>query len=327
MVSIRITNDGIRIENENQTKKVRNKGKSLLQLPKNYSIIDIETTGLSPEWNDILEVSSIRIRNNEVVDKFSRLLKPDDFNEVDPYIEKLTGISTNMILESGGEPKEVLGDFLTFVGSDTIIGHNVNFDINFLYDNIKLQFQKEFTNDFVDTYRLSKYYAFPTIKKQSLINLSQLFDLGTTTFHRSLADSFTTFEIYNKILSELGDDWVPPRKKRHQISHKASDVVGDPEKIDIYNPFYNANVVFTGKLTQFTRANAQKLIANIGGNPQDGVNKSTNYLVSGVQDSKVINGDYSSKQIKAMKLKQQGQDINIIDENIFIEMLAEHLED
>ena len=56
-------------------------------------------------------------------------------------------------------------------------------------------------------------------------------------------------------------------------------------------------------------------------------NKKTNYLISGVQDKKVIKGQYSSKQLKAMKLKQSGQDINIIDENIFIEMLADHLEE
>ena len=50
----------------------------------------------------------------------------------------------------------VLRAFLAFLGDDVIVGHNVNFDINFIYDNLKDKLGLYLTNDFVDTLRLSR---------------------------------------------------------------------------------------------------------------------------------------------------------------------------
>ena len=322
MISIAITENGIEIHEE---KNIRNKGKSLLELPDDYSVIDIETTDLSSKWGDILEISALKVRNDVIVDKLSYLIKPDNFTQVDPFTENLTGITTEMILKDGYDTTTVLKHFLEFIGEDIIVGHNVNFDINFLYDVIDQKLSQRFHNNFVDTYRLSKYYAFRDIPEQTLIKLSEELKLESNQFHRSLADSYTTFNLYQKIKEKLGQEWTVTKKRSYTTKLKATDIVGDPTKRDIYNPFYQSNVVFTGHLNQFIRRDAQKLIADIGGTPQDNVNKSTNYLVIGTQDKKKIKGDFSNKQKKAMQLKATGQDINIIDEDIFLDMLADHI--
>jgi DNA polymerase-3 subunit epsilon len=116
------------------------KGKSLIAFPTDYTVIDIETTGLDLFYNSIIEVSAIRVRNSEVQDKFSSLIKPpkhysfedSDYYYVDEFITKLTGI-TNEMLDDAPEVTEVLPEFVESIGDDILIGHNVIFDINFPY--------------------------------------------------------------------------------------------------------------------------------------------------------------------------------------------------
>ena len=112
--------------------RCRNKGESLIDFPSDYTIVDIETTGLSPQQCEIIEISALKIRNDKIKAKFSTLVKPEGL--IGRFITKLTGI-TNLMVENAPKIDKVLPKFLEFAGNDCIIGHNVNFDINFIYDN------------------------------------------------------------------------------------------------------------------------------------------------------------------------------------------------
>ena len=115
-----------------QKKQPRNKGKSLILIPENYCIIDIETTGLSPDFDSIIEVSAVKYINGLETDHFTSLIKPedtyDDGSYIDKFIEELTGI-TNEMLSTAPDPASVLKQFKIFLGNDILIGHNINFDI------------------------------------------------------------------------------------------------------------------------------------------------------------------------------------------------------
>ena len=50
------------------------KGKSLISFPNSFTIIDIETTGLSPIYDQIIEFSALKISNNQIIDTFSSLV-------------------------------------------------------------------------------------------------------------------------------------------------------------------------------------------------------------------------------------------------------------
>ncbi|MCT0045371.1 3'-5' exonuclease [Lactococcus lactis] len=105
------------------------KGKSLLQFPEEYVVIDIETTGLSPQWDEIIEVAALKLLNGEIVDKYQTLLKPSF--PVDPFISELTGI-TNKMLETAPIFDDIYQDLQHFIGDNILVGHNVNFDINLI---------------------------------------------------------------------------------------------------------------------------------------------------------------------------------------------------
>ena len=124
------------------------KGKSLLALPTTYTVVDLETTGLDPQWNDIIEFGAMRVENGIVLDRYTALVNPG--YEIDDFITELTGI-TNEMLASSPAVADVLPEFLNFVGESVVVGHNVNFDINFIYDTCISVFNKSFSNDFIDT--------------------------------------------------------------------------------------------------------------------------------------------------------------------------------
>ena len=120
--------------------KERNKGKHVTDFPCDYTVVDIETTGLSPDKCEIIEISALKVRNDEIVDTFSTLIKPS--KRIDPFIVRLTGITDEMVAEAP-KIRAVLPAFMEFVAEDFILGHNVNFDINFIYYNWKKYFKKE----------------------------------------------------------------------------------------------------------------------------------------------------------------------------------------
>ena len=106
------------------------KGKSLIKNISDYTVIDIETTSLDSASGEILEISAIKVKNKQIVDTFSKLIKVNQ--EIGPFTTNLTGITNEMILNEGEDLIDVLISFSNFLENDVIIGHNVNFDINFL---------------------------------------------------------------------------------------------------------------------------------------------------------------------------------------------------
>ncbi len=65
------------------------KGKSILELPNDYIVLDIETTGLDPDWDSIIEIGAIKVIDNKVVESFESLINPEI--EIDDFITDLTG--------------------------------------------------------------------------------------------------------------------------------------------------------------------------------------------------------------------------------------------
>lgn len=156
------------------------KGKSIIEFPKDYIIIDIETTGLSPEWDSIIEIAAQKYVDDVKTDSFTSLIQPesmyDDGTYIDSFIEELTGI-TNVMLSTAPAIQSVLPQYKDFIGDSILVGHNVNFDINFIYDNFMKYLSQPLENDYIDTMRLSRriHPEFPhhRLKDLSTRNMNQ----------------------------------------------------------------------------------------------------------------------------------------------------------
>lgn len=170
----------------------RIKGESLMTFPDDYTVIDIETNGLNSAIDDIIELSAIRVREGKIVKIFSKLIKPQ--RPVGGFISKLTGISNSM-LENELSIEEILPEFLEFVGKDTVLGHNINFDINFIYDKSMKYLNKAFPNSYVDTLKIARKLKLDC-ENHKLKTLADYYEIKSGRMHRGLEDCRVTFELY-----------------------------------------------------------------------------------------------------------------------------------
>ncbi len=177
-------------------KKSQNeKGRNLNKFIDNYVLVDIETTGLSPIYDDIIEIGAIKVENNKVVGEYNQLIKTD--RSLPPMITELTGITDEM-LATGKMLETVLEEFIGFVGDNVIIGHNINFDLGFLCNKCKKYLNYNLNNDYIDTLYLARKLV-PNSYNHKLGTLAKLFNISYEGAHRGLKDVEITYEVYNKL--------------------------------------------------------------------------------------------------------------------------------
>ena len=316
------------------------KGKSIVAFPKTYCVVDTETTGLSPDWDNIIEIGAVKYADGVEVDRFESLVQPPvisyDGRYVDSFIESLTGI-TNEMLATAPVTEEVIRQFDAFLGDDIIIGYNVNFDINFLYECYVKYLGKPLANDYIDIMRFSRK-LYPEMEHHRLVDMVARYGIDHERAHRAMSDVLATAECYNlmreEALKQYGDEssFIDAFKKWKKYyydpkySCRASNIEGDVTKNDPDSPLYQRYCVFTGTLEKFTRKQAMQIVADLGGINEDGVTKKTNFLILGNNDyCSTIKDGKSGKQKKAEKAKLSGQDIEIIPESVFYDMIGESL--
>ena len=313
MLVTTITLNGISMENV-VTPKRENKGKSLLLRINEFTAIDLETTGLSPMFDSIIELAAIRYRGGVAVETYQQLVNPGFC--IDDFVTELTGITGEM-LERAPSLKETLPGFIDFIGNDVLVGHNVNFDINFLYDNCVELGLPPCSNDYIDTMRIAKrmYKEWPDYRLDTMI--SEL-ALDTRILHRGVNDAQLAAQGYLTMARQ--EFFTEAMKPVHNL--KASDIIAREGYINPDSPLYGQVCVFTGTLESFTRREAMQLVTDIGGICGDNVTKKTNLLILGNNDyCKAIKGGKSNKQKKAEKLILDGASLKIIPESVFIDML------
>ena len=161
-----------------------------------YVTLDIETTGLDPERDTILEIGAVRFKGNRTFETFETLVDP---GRPIPYkIQQLTGIAPADVT---GAPtlSAVLPGLDRFVGDNPIIGHNVNFDLSFLRKQGLFQ-----QNISIDTFELASILL-PHASRYSLSALLKYLDIelppdGQT--HRALDDAQATRQLFEALLDQ-----------------------------------------------------------------------------------------------------------------------------
>lgn len=296
------------------------KGKSLIEFPGTYTVIDIETTGLDPSFDDIIEFGAIKCENGSPVSQYQTLVNPG--YEIDDFITELTGITNEMLLDAPSI-RDVLPAFLSFVGDSVIVGHNVNFDINFIYDNAEYLELPPFANDFVDTMRLSRR-LYKDLENHKLSTLSEYLGIEPLEAHRALADCIRTQLCLEKMRAYANEIGGIPEPEWKSFNKMAKSIIPETTDFNPDSPIYGMAFAFTGKLERMTRKEAMQAVANAGGICCDGVVAETNYLVIGNLDyCKSVKGNKSAKQKKAEKMQRSGSDIATISEDVFYDMLEQ----
>ena len=160
-------------------------GKLLNEYIEDYVVFDLETTGVSPYNDEVIEISAVKARKGKVVEEFSELVNP---KRTIPFAASRVNNITDDMVSDAPFFDEVLRHFLEFVGEDVLVGHNIqSFDMKFIYRDCERYFHQLITNDYVDTLILAKR-CFPEWRHRRLGNLADYYGISTQGAHRALAD-------------------------------------------------------------------------------------------------------------------------------------------
>ena len=162
-----------------------------------YIILDLETTGLDPANDKIIEIGAVKIQDDNVVDEFSAFVNPGI--SIPDNISKLTGIVDSDVVDAASLD-EVKPDLVDFVDTLPIVGQFISFDMSFLHEN-----NIRFTNQVIDTRDLAMI-TLPTLSSYSLASLVAYLDIDNTNPHKALSDAKATADVFiklKKLISEL----------------------------------------------------------------------------------------------------------------------------
>ena len=158
-----------------------------------YTVIDIETTGLSVKYDRITEIGAVKFKDGQILNTYSSLVNPG--MAIPVRVSELTGITDRMVSESQSI-EEVLPEFLDFIGDDCLVAHNASFDISILKREVK-KLGRHISNPVLDTLELSKLLL-PDLKRNKLSSVARKLNVKTETRHRALGDAMTAALVLRK---------------------------------------------------------------------------------------------------------------------------------
>ncbi len=166
-----------------------------------FCVLDLETTGLSPDTEGITEIGAVRYEQGVETGRFQTLVNPDA--PIPPRVTVITGITQAMVIDA---PKigEALPSFLEFIGDAVIVGHNVRFDISFLNAASTRLGYGRLSNRSVDTLRLAQRLVRTELRSFKLSSLAAHFGSPTRPNHRALDDTLATAHVFWALLERAG---------------------------------------------------------------------------------------------------------------------------
>jgi ATP-dependent DNA helicase DinG len=161
-----------------------------------YVVFDLETTGLQPQRDHIIEIGAVRVENGRITEEFQTLINPGV--KLPTYIQDLTGL-TDEELADAPETDQVIGDFLRFVGGSVLVAHNADFDLRFLNEALEDAGYLAYAGEVVDTLPLAQI-LWPRENSYALEALTRSLEIVHENPHRALYDAKATGEVFMRLL-------------------------------------------------------------------------------------------------------------------------------
>ncbi len=244
-----------------------------------FTVLDVETTGLDPRREKIIEFAGYRIERGEIVDSFISFFNPE--RRLDPYIVSFTGIRDEDLEDAPlfGDVASKVMDLLT---DSVVVGHNIQFDVKFLEAEFLTAGYESFKPVTFCTLRGAKR-LYPQLKSKRLDAVRDHLHISPGVTHRAYSDAKATAEIFLKMADKLRKDfqlsrlqdilgfqYIPPRdlsrKFPQTLAQTGFEIPAIPDLPGNYW-FLDAgdNVIYIGKSKTLRKRLAQHLMDNAAG--------------------------------------------------------------
>ena len=166
-----------------------------------FIIFDLETTGLSIQYDKIIEFGAVKIKNNTIVDRLQMFINPQQ--DLTQQIMNLTKINQNEVNNANTIDKEI-DKILNFFKDLPIVAHNASFDIGFMNKVLNDLGHKQLANTIIDTMLLSRAIN-PQRRYHSLGSVARFYNISYDNFvaHRADYDAEVTAYVFLSMLNQL----------------------------------------------------------------------------------------------------------------------------
>lgn len=165
-----------------------------------YVALDLETTGLRPGDDRIIEIGAIKVIDGKMMDKYVTFVEAG--REIAPYIQKLTGITPDMMSDAVSQGRAIR-ELISFCEELPILGHNIIFDYSFLKQSAVNE-QLEFECLGIDTLKIAKKHL-PGLEKRSLDFLCDYYQIYRDHSHRAYDDAGAAKILYELLADKFYD--------------------------------------------------------------------------------------------------------------------------
>lgn len=226
---------------------------------KTYIAFDLETTGLSEEEDNIIEIGAVKVKDGKVIDRYMQFLKPE--KPISTMITGITGI-TNEMVSHARNTEEVIREFVQFCDGYLLLGHNIMFDYKFMKiyaGRYGLPFEKEG----LDTLKIAKK-VHKDLESRSLEALCSHYNIINPAAHRAYHDALATAKIYH-MMGHYYEEKYPASFQPEQLQYKPKKVQPATEKqVNFLKALIQChNLDLTPDYEGLTRSKASKIIDGI----------------------------------------------------------------
>ncbi|MBG0730547.1 PolC-type DNA polymerase III [Mycoplasma sp. 'Moose RK'] len=185
-----------------KVEKVINFTKNIDLISAKFVIFDLETTGLSSFYNEIIEFGAIVFQFGKEIEKHQFFIRPN--GKIPKIITKITGIEQKMIDELAVSPEIAIQKIEKIIENSILVAHNANFDFNFLNQFFKKYAQKKLENPIIDTLEVSRFLN-PEARSHSLKNIAKRFEFfyDDEIAHRADFDAEVLTKVWKNFLEKL----------------------------------------------------------------------------------------------------------------------------
>lgn len=228
-----------------------------------YVCVDLETTGLNPRTDRIIEIGAVRVEKHIIVEEWQTFVNPE--RKLEERIVALTGIRDEQ-LETAPTIEKTLPKLLGMIGDHALLGHGVTFDYSFIKRaavNQRMSFEKEG----IDTLKIARKYL-ADLESRSLGALCAHYGISHNA-HRALQDAKATVELYRELTEQFYDreeaegdkSLFRPKRLRHNV--KRETPATKPQKEQLYKLVDRHKLIIDYDIEKLTRSEASRRIDRI----------------------------------------------------------------